>query len=432
MLAVTEMRGLYLCYFADNMPVLMSKELIEKKLRHLTRTSTSNLFFHIDNEHVIQILSFVGGFVDAYGYLNVKQLFTSSITGNIVVASAYIVADTGGVGSRSLVSAVFTISAGLGAFLAVRLRASKGWNHPCLVSIVLFALELLLLASVIIVGLYFRVPLMRINDQDHPLIMLIASLLASSMGIQLVAVKQSIRNAPSTTVMTTSLIDLAQYGAFALGYLLAYHRVWFLLPRRMHKLRDREIVLKQMYMVWSLKFSIVLKPLILFVVGALAGALLSLYVSFWALVVPCLLVGLIMFEIGQQITIADSDQVLSLPIAAYPNSLRSAEGRGGEALPQLFEGHGPGYASDGSFDQSTSQGGRDGTEEVKSVTSWPSQTTQPPSPNLEILTIPDPPSSTFSLHHSSPIFDPSALGSFMSSLYSKDEWTCGALNEEDK
>ena len=72
---------------------MSSRHDLSRKLKRLTSASsrTSILFHHIDNEHAIQILSFVGGFIDSFGYIETR-LFLSSITANIVTAASSIVA----------------------------------------------------------------------------------------------------------------------------------------------------------------------------------------------------------------------------------------------------------------------------------------------------------------------------------------------------
>jgi len=45
---------------------------------------------HISNENIVQILSFIGGYIDAIGYMRLKT-FVSSITGNVIIASTSVV-----------------------------------------------------------------------------------------------------------------------------------------------------------------------------------------------------------------------------------------------------------------------------------------------------------------------------------------------------
>ena len=74
-------------------------------------------------------------------------------------------------------------------------------------------------------------------------------------------------------------------------------------------------------------------------------------------------------------------------------------------------------------------------DEAKSVPSWLLQSLQTPplsSPYLDNLNVADVPSSILNLHHNSQTYDPSGLGSFMSSFCSKAESSSAALNEEVK
>ena len=65
---------------------------------------------HISDSMIVLLLTFIGGFVDAAGYLKLKGLFTSSITGNLVVIAAS-VSTSRGLFARSLVATMFTVGA---------------------------------------------------------------------------------------------------------------------------------------------------------------------------------------------------------------------------------------------------------------------------------------------------------------------------------
>lgn len=280
---------------------------LSRKLKRLTGASSrsSILFHHIDNEHCIQILSFVGGFIDAFGYIETK-LFLSSITANIVTAASSIVAASSlvvvNVGIKAAVAACFVLAAAIGAFLAVRLRSSRdvSLSSPFMVSICLFAIEEVFLLGSMVIGVFFQKEIDRYSAEDEPHLTAVACVLAASMGFQAIAVAESITGAPGTTVITGNLITFGQYLSYAFGYWLAQNNICFLLPRSMHHLPERSALLVQNTKIWTLKWSVSAKPLVLFCIGCVLGALLAFHIGFWALVVPITLVGFILFEISAQ------------------------------------------------------------------------------------------------------------------------------------
>lgn len=285
---------------------MVTRETLREKLGELTRAGTARrrVFAHVDAENAVQILTFVGGFVDSFGYYEFR-LFLSSITGNIVLAASAIAipALEENVGTRAAVSAVFTIAAGIGAFLAVRLRACRDVvSSPCFISVTLYTLEILMLVISLIFGLLFQLslPIKDVDEQDRPIVTAIACLLAASMGFQAIAVKETIIDSPSTTVITSNLVTVSQNLSYALGYWLARHNICFLLPPHSRDLPERQALLVQNLKMWMLRLSVTAKPLILFTMGCVFGALLAVYVGFWALVVPIALVGFVVFEIGVQ------------------------------------------------------------------------------------------------------------------------------------
>jgi uncharacterized membrane protein YoaK (UPF0700 family) len=79
--------------------------------------SSSKLFRFLDDSAAVYLLAFVGGFVDAAGYMKLDELFTSSITGNIVVACLSIF-HSYGVLCRALVTIFFAVGGALGVAIS--------------------------------------------------------------------------------------------------------------------------------------------------------------------------------------------------------------------------------------------------------------------------------------------------------------------------
>lgn len=108
-------------------------------------------FYYLSDSNVTKILAFIGGFVDAAGYLKLQGVFTSSITGNLVVACASVSSLTGVI-CRSSVCIAFTLAGGLLSLLAIELKLSFHCSQGT-ISMVLFCFEALTLIIVWIIGL---------------------------------------------------------------------------------------------------------------------------------------------------------------------------------------------------------------------------------------------------------------------------------------
>jgi uncharacterized membrane protein YoaK (UPF0700 family) len=111
-----------------------------------------SLFHRISDAHVTHVLAFVGGYVDAAGFLKLQGIFTSSITGNLVVTCASSVASMDGVFCRSSVSIAFFLAGGFGAAMALQIKLSEIMSLRSTARL-LFSLEALTLFLVWIVGL---------------------------------------------------------------------------------------------------------------------------------------------------------------------------------------------------------------------------------------------------------------------------------------
>jgi len=94
-----------------------------------TTAEAASLFYSLKHIHVIYMLSFIGGYVDAVGYINLHGLFTSSITGNIVVGAVNIVIqDDIGVISRVLTTLLFFVGGFASTFIALKLQLCHAYN----------------------------------------------------------------------------------------------------------------------------------------------------------------------------------------------------------------------------------------------------------------------------------------------------------------
>lgn len=261
----------------------------------------SNYFKHFDDTVGILLLAFIGGFIDAAGYLELKGVFTSSITGNVVVA-ATAVAGLNGVLCRSMVTISFTLAAGIGCGIAFILKLVHKF-HLSTIGLILLALELGFILASWGIGVRFRDDISSPTATlDEPIIILVASVMGASMGFQNIAVKEMISAFPATTVMTSTLVNFAANGATSFGYYISK----ILLIRSQSKGTDNdEVNYSNDIKTYDSKskdfFSKLIsniKPLVVFTVGALIGAATINATSFWCMCIPSFIIIILMIEIA--------------------------------------------------------------------------------------------------------------------------------------
>lgn len=262
----------------------------------LSKRVESKTFHYFNDEEVIWILAFIGGFVDAAGYIKYNGLFTSSITGNLVVATASVYAPYGVV-SRTLVSVGFMVGAFSSVAVSLRLKLASLWKHRS-ISMVLYSIELLVYVLIIILGMIYDE---HINS-DAPLsdwrLVLLASITGLSMGLHNGAAKETIANCPSTTVMTMTLVSVSGLWSQVVSYFSARYLYYRLHPKDMHRPTEEEMKkLTKHYEDSFLKFSVTIKPLIFFLIGGLLGTVIMYHATFWSFFVPIGCISIIIADI---------------------------------------------------------------------------------------------------------------------------------------
>jgi hypothetical protein len=60
-------------------------------------SKAKTIFSHFGDDYAATTMAFIGGFIDAVGFVKMHHLFTSSITGNLVVAVAAPETDAGAI-----------------------------------------------------------------------------------------------------------------------------------------------------------------------------------------------------------------------------------------------------------------------------------------------------------------------------------------------
>jgi uncharacterized membrane protein YoaK (UPF0700 family) len=142
------------------------------------------------------VLSVVAGSTDIIGFLGLNGLFTSHITGNIVILAAHIVARDPTVLSYILSVPVFMLVLLLTRLLAGGLeRAGLSTLQPLLL------LQLLLLLAFLVLG----VTAGPWKDPNAILAILAGMFGVAAMAVQNALVQISLKNSPTTAVMTTNV-----------------------------------------------------------------------------------------------------------------------------------------------------------------------------------------------------------------------------------
>jgi len=199
-------------------------------------------------------LAFVAGYVDVVGFVALFGLFTAHVTGNLALIGAQIAAQSaGGVIAKLLALPVFVLLVAMVRLLVLHLeRVGRDTLRPVLL------LELIGLALFLAVSLEAR----RSEDPDALIVILAGMTGVAAMAIQNAGGRLVLANHPSTTAMTGNMtqfvIDLVDIlrGSSAAG----------------------EAVRK--------RFAQMGPALLIFTVGALAGAAAYAFLSFWCLLIP--------------------------------------------------------------------------------------------------------------------------------------------------
>ena len=247
------------------------------------------LWRHINDFHAIALLCFVGGFIDATGYLGLFGLFTGSITGNIVVAGIAVVGAVGGVAPRVAITVVFVVGSMLGGALAVQLKA------PRRVLLAVLGAELAALLALWAAGELLRPSLASIGS---PSVAFVGSLAALAMGLQASAVREALPGSPSTNVLTTTLTNC---GALAGAALCAACGAAGLLPLGGGGGGDAAAQRAESAALMRAKGAALARtgmPVAAFVGGVVAGAALQTSINFNSTIVPAVILAFLLAQLA--------------------------------------------------------------------------------------------------------------------------------------
>jgi uncharacterized membrane protein YoaK (UPF0700 family) len=267
---------------------------IERQSVFMSATEET-IFYYLKNHHVVLILAFIGGFIDATGYIKLYELFTSSITGNLVVACSAFFKNAGGVFARFFVSISFFGGAFGATAYAIKLKyfykVSK-WD----LGLYMYSYEIFALLLTLIIGISVDYSSDSFPSISSAQVIFVGALLAMSMGIHNAAAQETIANCPSTTVMTMTIVKTAIYAANSMQYFLASKSIVKLYPKKEGKPDDYLVYLAKKSTVAYSKFFESIQPLIAFIVGATVGSVSVLHISFFCIFIPVTL--LIVVEIS--------------------------------------------------------------------------------------------------------------------------------------
>jgi uncharacterized membrane protein YoaK (UPF0700 family) len=154
---------------------------------------------------LIFVLSVIAGSVDVIGFLGLGALFIAHITGNLVVLAARMAAGEHASAAHLLSVPVFIIALFAARILAATLdRSAIATLRPLLL------LQFLFLAGFLAISIEVGSP----ADPSAAVVIFAAMLGVSAMAVQNVLVQVSLKDAPSTAVMTTNLtrfvVDLGE------------------------------------------------------------------------------------------------------------------------------------------------------------------------------------------------------------------------------
>ncbi len=162
----------------------------QHRSRSATHAATSKIALHL-----LMVLTFVTGIVDAVGFLALDRVFVGNMTGNIVILG---MAVAGGDGLPVVGPMIALLTFALGAYLAGLLlrRRRKEWGGAVTALLTVGAVTLAALGAAFLVAGWAQSPALELVT---------SSLTAAAMGVQ-AAVARSLAVPDMTTVVVTSTL----------------------------------------------------------------------------------------------------------------------------------------------------------------------------------------------------------------------------------
>jgi uncharacterized membrane protein YoaK (UPF0700 family) len=252
----------------------------------------SKNYAYLTDIQAVQILAFVGGFVDSAGYVKLQGIFTSSITGNLVAATSS-VTTTEGVLSRALVTIAFMVAAGIATYAMIRLTLVNKWRSASVYKF-LYAAEILFLVISWILGTKWNGILDSSTNMNQSHVIIIGMMMGASMGVHNVVAKESIPNCPPTTVMTSTLVNVANTFSNWTGYHIAKLSASFAGDKDTDDAKERIGKYEKKSTEMFAKWKVTIRPAIFFLLGGVVGGFGTHYGDFTPMVIPVVLILVLM------------------------------------------------------------------------------------------------------------------------------------------
>lgn len=261
----------------------------------------SSSFYHFTNRAAGKSLCFVGGYVDAGGFVILNGIFTASITGNIVKFAAG-AAHNKFIQTLVVVTIFYGVGSSIVRILSLYLRY-VGVDTD-LIGVCILAVEVLFLVVAIIFGTYYQ---NRIKNNDQSSTLITGIIMAVAMGVQF-ASASSFPQFPNTTGMTASVAtSFSALSNVVLLYLSEIGLIHFYLTNDEQNSIDSEAPENKAMTkrnVYNHKKNLAfdeldkhLNPLLYFTFGCVCGVLCAEAVGIVCLMVPIGIILFLIFEI---------------------------------------------------------------------------------------------------------------------------------------
>jgi uncharacterized membrane protein YoaK (UPF0700 family) len=212
---------------------------------------------------LIALLSFVAGFVDTAGFVALFGLFTAYITGNLSVLAAEFVRRGEKTAARILILPVFILTVAA-TTLYIRHHDERGSGNLLQRAL---ALQIFLLLLALAVALALGPP----QHPNGPTMLIVGPLLVTAMAVQNAATRLVVRPPLATTLMTFNITQLT----------IDIVDLWRGTGSESARMQIRQ------------HLKVVSAAIASFILGAAGGAFGFYIASFWCLVVPLFVLGLL-------------------------------------------------------------------------------------------------------------------------------------------
>lgn len=205
-------------------------------------------------------LAFVSAYVEAACFIGLHSLFTSFVTGNMVLIGAELAKQDDNIATKLLVLPIFAAACGVwSAVLRTRPRPSRAVIRACL----------LLEGSLLLLTLVLAIALSPISPAESVAILIVATPTVFASALQIVMMRHQLVKHPHTTIMTGNMATFMGGIVEALFYRFAGTGE----PDR-GEAENRSTTMRLCYVVFA------------FLAGAAMGGFGFILIGFWCLLLP--------------------------------------------------------------------------------------------------------------------------------------------------